>query len=492
MTHLLPRGRLFTLLWTIPDAVGGLTSAALHRSRAFAAYGGADVDILTFDNRVDYPAVTAQLRERGELCEGMRIVNLWDWLREHEVARASHPKDSSDRPFTPLRTGEEDAAHRSVYRGGALLRRERLAVDGRTVLQTDYFRQDGSLLASDREDADVLGTRGGRSIVVCDRGGYPARSWGTSWALYRWWLDQLTAGAQESYLIADSKPVSRFLRTYRRPGRVTVTVVHGSHLVRNIGPWGPLRPQRAEVLRHLSDYDAVIFLTDRQRRDVQLRFGRHPNSAVIPNSRRLPDQPVQERPPGAGALLCALSRLKRPEHAVRAVTHAQRVEPEVSLNIFGDGSQRASIERLIAAARAEEVVHVWGWRDDARARLAQTSFLLMTSRSEGFGLVLLEAMGAGCIPIAYDIRYGPRDLIVHGGNGFLVRSGHVRGLARAIITLQRMPREQVAAMRDAARRTAEQYTDEAVLGRWAGELTAARERNQARPWVRNGRDSSAT
>ena len=109
----------------------------------------------------------------------------------------------------------------------------------------------------------------------------------------------------------------------------------------------------------------------------------------------------------------------------------------------------------------------------------------MTSRSEGFGLALLEAMSAGCIPIAYDIRYGPRDLIDHGRNGFLIRSGHVMGLARAILRLQRLPRERIADMRTAARRTAERYTDDSVLEQWAAELTAARERN----WSRVGRDN---
>lgn len=470
----LPHGRYYTLAWTIPDAIGGLTSAMLQRSRAFARLGGVMVDVLTFDDRVDYATVEQRLRGQGEFVDGMRIVNLWDWLRANELRPAAAPLGDPERIFTPL---SHDPAHR--FADGAELRRARLAPDGRTVLQVDHHRFDGSLVASDRRDTVQRGVLGGRAIVVCDRQGRPVRSWATSWSLYRWWLDRLTRGDHPCFLIADSKPVSRFLHTYRRPDRTTVHVVHGSHLAGNIGPWGRLRPSRADVFRHLGEYDAVVFLTERQRRDVRIVFGHHRNLCVIPNARTLPPPPVLQRAANSGVVLCALSALKRPEHAVRAVLLARRSVPGLTLDVYGDGPRRGALERLVDAAGAHDVVKLHGFVPDARERLAEASFLLMTSRSEGFGLVILEAMGAGCVPIAYDIRYGPADLIDHGENGFLVTSGNVRGLVRAIVRLQRMPPAEVVRMRERARQTAEAHRDERVLPLWARELAAARERNLA-------------
>lgn len=472
----LPDGRYYTLAWTIPDAIGGLTSALLHRSRSFARLGGVAVDVLTFDDRVDYPAVEQHLRDRGEFVDGMRVVNLWDWLREHDVRQAAVPLGDPERAFTPL---SHDPALRSAHREGMELRRVRLAADEKGVLQVDHYRLDGSLAASDRRDTREHGVPGGRAIVVCDRQGRPVRSWATSWSLYRWWLDRLTRGDRPCFLIADSKPVSRFLHTYRRADRTTVHVVHGSHLAGNIGPWGRLRPSRAEVFRHLDEYDAVVFLTERQRRDARIVFGRHANLCVIPNARTLPPPPDLRRAPSSGVVLCALSGLKRPGHAVRAVLLAHRLVPGLILDVYGDGPRRPALQRLVDAAGAHEVVRLHGFVPDAREHLAEASFLLMTSRSEGFGLVILEAMGAGCIPIAYRIRYGPSDLIEHGRNGFLVMSGNVLGLVRAIVRLQRMPPAEIVRMREHARQTAEAYGDEHVLPLWARELTAARERNLA-------------
>ena len=472
-TASLPEGRYFTLAWTIPDEIGGLTSSMLHRSRAFAEQGGKEVAVLTFDARADYPAVEHRLRDAGEMVPGMRLINLWDWCGGQPVAAAPNPLPTAAHVFTPI----EGVADKSASRDGVEIRRWRYAADGTTVLQTDFLRPDGTLLATHRRDTRRFGALGGRCVVLCDAEGRPVRSWLRVRSLYRFWLDRMTAGEGEVYLIADGKPINNFLHTYRRAGRVTVHVVHGSHLAGNIGPWGRLRSSRAEAFRHLSEFDAVTLLTDRQRRDAQMMFGRKDNLHVVSNSRRMSDTPVQTRSVGAGAFVGRLSKLKRPQHAVRAVAKARRRAPGVTLDVYGDGSRRSALEELSSGG----AVRVHGWAPDARERLAEASFLLFTSRSEGFGLVLLEAMAVGCIPISYNIRYGPAELIEHGRNGLLVRSGSIHGLARAIVRLQRMPPAEVAAMRDAARRTAERYTDEPVLQAWAGALAAARARNLAGP-----------
>jgi poly(glycerol-phosphate) alpha-glucosyltransferase len=293
-----------------------------------------------------------------------------------------------------------------------------------------------------------------------------------------WWLDRLTEG-ETAFIISDSKPTARFLKTYRRPGRVTVHVVHGSHLAGHIGPWGRLRPSRADVFRHLDGFDAVVFLTERQRRDARLLFGRTRNLCVVPNSRDPSPAPAdsEARPPTAGIMLAPLAGIKRVGHAVEAIARARSGASALRLDVYGDGAERARIEDLVRRLGLTDVVRLHGHRPDAREHLASASFLLMTSSSEGFSLAILEAMGAGCIPIAYDIRYGPAELISNGRTGFLVRNGSIRGLARAILRLQRMPAERVATMRRAARREAERYTYAAVMPLWARELAAARERN---------------
>ena len=212
-----PRGRQFAMTWSVPDDFGGMTSALLHRSRAFVRLGGVPVDVLTFDPGLDVVATEQRLRERGELIDGMRLLNLYDWFRATPIsADARGSLDLEAHAFTPLEGPGEGRS------------RARTASDG-TVLQLDHYRSDGTLVISDRRDAAEPGRLGGRSVVLCDAAGRPVRSWGSVWGLYRFWLDELRGG-EPSFFIADSKTVAPFAMTYRRKRAVMMHVVHARNV----------------------------------------------------------------------------------------------------------------------------------------------------------------------------------------------------------------------------------------------------------------------
>ena len=463
-----PDARYFAVTWGIPDAYGGMTSVLLHRARAFYRLGGRAVEILTFDARPDYREVESDLRERGELLPAMRLTNLWEWLREHDLpGDAPGSLRLEKHPFLPLEPG---VGSERVARDSSVFSRTRFADDGATVLQVDYFRPDGTLLASDLRDPTQPGSLGGRSVVLCDSAGEPARSWGSIWGLYRFWLDLLRGGSR-SIMLVDSKTAARFMLGYRRDDALAVHIVHGTHL--SDSEPGVIRKSRTAVFDNLAGFDSVVVLTRRQKTDIESQLGRVPNLTVIPNSAEPDSEPASApvRDEGRGVVIASLSELKRVDHAVRATLSAARDSARpLSLDIFGEGSQRDSLDELLRLHDAAGIVRMHGHRSDARRHLAEASFLLLTSRSEAFAMVLLESMSAGCIPISYDISYGPADIISHGRNGFLVAPGDEVALAEAILTLQRMRPAQVARLRRNARRTAAQYSDLAITKLWAREL----------------------
>ena len=468
----LPPGRHLALTWGISDDFGGMTSALLHRSRAFVTLGGVEVDVLTFDTRPDYRALETRLRAQGAFIDGMRLLNLWDWLRDHVVADGEPGRlDLELHPFAPL----ADEGVITSERAGSALTRTRFADDATTILQVDHFRDDGSLLLSDRRDVRVAGQLGGRSLVLCDRTGTPVRSWGRLWSLYRWWLDRLRAH-ERTFMIVDSKTVAPFAMTYRRKLATVVHVVHASHLAKVNSPDGPLRESRRTVFEQLDAFDSVVLLTQRQRLDVAARGPLPDTVAVIPNSRDLPPAPALDRPQRHGIVLAGLTARKRVQHAITAVQRAGATIPGLVLDVVGDGPER---ERLVAAAAGTPGIRFHGHDPNGSRRLSDASFLLATGSSEGFPLVLVEAMAAGCIPIAYDVRYGPADVITDGRNGFLVPSGDVDALAEAIARFAALSPWRVSRMRRAARRTARAYSDLAITRRWASELRRAEARKRA-------------
>jgi poly(glycerol-phosphate) alpha-glucosyltransferase len=428
-----------------------MTTALLQRSRAFVRLGGVPVDVLTFEAGKDYDAVRAGLRGRGELIDGMRLLNLYEWLGEHRLPGGSLRLDRD--VFTPLADGFRDAS------AARALLNQRVSSDG-TVLQVDHFRADGTLLLSDRRDARVRGVLGGRSVVLCDERGVPVRSWARIHHLYRAWLDALTAN-QRSFVIVDSKTSANFMLDYRRPHVVTAHVVHNSHLARADQPNGAVRESRRAVFERLDAFDIVAVLSERQRRDIEAAHGPHPGLAVISNPRARVPHGRRLRDPRGGIVLASLTARKRVDHAIRVAARSG-----MQLDVFGDGD-RAEAVRAAIPAEAGSRIRLHGHRTDARAQLPSASFLLQTAGSEGFPLVLAEAMAAGTLPIAYDVPYGPADVIEDGRNGLLVPSGDEEALAAAVARLASLPPKEIARMRRAARRTARAYTETAVVSSWA-------------------------
>lgn len=90
---------------------------------------------------------------------------------------------------------------------------------------------------------------------------------------------------------------------------------------------------------------------------------------------------------------------------------------------------------------------------------------IFTSQSEGFGMAILESMGYGVPVIAYDVCYGPREIIEHGTTGFIIPTGDTSAFAAAAIRLMEQPslRRQ---MGEAALHSVERFSDDLFTKNW--------------------------
>lgn len=460
----LPPGRQFALTWGIPHDFGGLTAAMLQRSRMFDRRGGTPVHVLTCDDREDSADIADELARRRALSDGVRLTNLWDWVRDNDLdGRRVREADG----FAPLSSSA--AEERTA---GVLRRRVRMGADG-AVLQIDHLRADGTLAASDRRDVPRASGRVRRVVVTCDRTGSPRAAWNGVRELYRAWLDRLTGG-ERSFLLVDSKAMARFAADYRRPHVVVVHVVHGSHLTDD---GTAIRPSRAEVFARLGAFDAVVFCTDRQARDVRRHAGRLPLLAAVAHPVAIPPGVDVAAPRRGAVVLSRLAGIKRVEDAIDAVRLARREQPTLELDVYGDGPSRA---RLEARAGGDPSIRFRGFDPAATESLASASVLLMTSRSEAFSMVVAEAMASGCLAIAYDVPYGPRELIDDGRTGWLVPPGDVAALADTLARAAALDDIALSRMRRAAVARARLYSEEAILERWARTLTRAARRQGLR------------
>jgi len=94
-----------------------------------------------------------------------------------------------------------------------------------------------------------------------------------------------------------------------------------------------------------------------------------------------------------------------------------------------------------------------------------SSIMVVSSRSEGFGMVLIEAMACGVPCVAFDCPHGPADIISHSNDGFLVEAENNDALATSIMNL--IQNEELRfSMGIKAREHVKRYFPEHVMPQW--------------------------
>jgi sugar transferase (PEP-CTERM/EpsH1 system associated) len=126
-----------------------------------------------------------------------------------------------------------------------------------------------------------------------------------------------------------------------------------------------------------------------------------------------------------------LHPLKDHRTAVRTMARLQDSRTGLRLLIVGEGEQRAAIEADVAQAGLESLVRLTGSRTDISDLLAASDAFLLTSRSEGIPLTVIEAMAAELPVVATDVG-GLGEMVQSNLNGYLAPAGDEIALATAL------------------------------------------------------------
>lgn len=136
-----------------------------------------------------------------------------------------------------------------------------------------------------------------------------------------------------------------------------------------------------------------------------------------------------------------------------------------TLELVGSGYLREVYEQQIAARGLEGRVMLSEPSRDIRARYQASSIIAMTSRVEGFGMVLIEGMSQGLPAVAFDCPNGPRDIIRTGQDGYLVPMGDEEAFAERLSRLIADRTHYEVLSREAARAVA-RFALEEVFPMW--------------------------
>ena len=195
--------------------------------------------------------------------------------------------------------------------------------------------------------------------------------------------------------------------------------------------------------------DLVIALSEGVRRELVEDMALEPGRTVtIPNPVQVAAIRQQVRkarrrpsplPKWRGPTIISVGRLF-PQKAYEVLIDAvARHLPDARIVILGEGPDRAALTQQAAQLGIAEQLVMPGFIEDVAPYLAHADVFALSSRWEGFGHVIVEAMAAALPIVSTDCPYGPTDIIEHEKTGLLVPPEDADALGRAIAMIAAEP-----------------------------------------------------
>ncbi|TWI62060.1 glycosyltransferase involved in cell wall biosynthesis [Desulfobotulus alkaliphilus] len=209
---------------------------------------------------------------------------------------------------------------------------------------------------------------------------------------------------------------------------------------------GAMKNYAARVLNHPGLSDAIILLTRKQKEDITRRFGRGPY-VVIPHAIKaqtysLP--PFEKRKRQKLVYIARYARDKNQGAAIRTFAKIIREVPDAELHFYGSGNDQPLMEALRLQLGLENSVFIHGFTQDPVSVYLGAGLSFSTSMREGFSMSILESLSCGCPVMAFDVNYGPSDMITDGVNGCLIPSGDENLMAEKTIEILKNPEKHKA------------------------------------------------
>ncbi len=246
------------------------------------------------------------------------------------------------------------------------------------------------------------------------------------------------------------------LLTARALGVPLALTVHGTDIFHYFIPGREPWARNQMIAR---EADALMAVSTLLMSRVAPYRGEGRISRVVPNGVDLSLVPdVTGNRPRAVISVGTLKARKCMDKTLEAFANLAGEYPDATLTIVGIGEMEQQLKSRIAALHLENRVTLTGGLEHEQviARMAESDLFVLPSWGEGYGIVYIEAMAAGCIAVGAE-KEGIEDTITNGENGFLVPAGDADAVERVMQSVFEN-REAFEALRRRGQRDAKQLT----------------------------------
>ncbi|MCP3028015.1 glycosyltransferase [Halobacillus sp. A5] len=512
---------IFFLMNSIDLVRGGLTKASLKQASTFAEMGF-EVYMVTFNFNLNYPNIRKSLIEMGKIHPNVTIINQYEELDGNMEANPSR-KSLKKKTLKELAGGgtinkrKGKNAYR-IYDNG--IYKKYIDYDEEDHLNfIDYFNE--NRYRTKREDYDPKGNL--KRVVFMDYNKNKPRqkvyynqrgeAYLSEWIdpkndavlrvnkfnpkknevtkIYREdstrfkvdWITGILSKYKDPVVISDTRSTDEVLAGI--PGEYAIKIwrLHSSHVKYPFDENGEITSKVEAGIKNLDNYDGAFVLTEQQRQDLIRRFGREEFFHTIPHYHECKEEgslkkkflPKTERDPKLAVVVSRLSTLKRIDHVIKAFKKVINSIPDARLEIWGTGTEEEKLKNLVEDQGLLENAAVKGYTHKPDEVYQRGLFSVLTSKSEGFALSVLESTANQTPVISYDVRYGPSDLIQHDVTGKLVEDRNIDELAEGMIELFNNPERTKEMGRKGAEFISDQFSKERYKDKFLTSIASVEE-----------------
>lgn len=211
----------------------------------------------------------------------------------------------------------------------------------------------------------------------------------------------------------------------------------------------------------INKYDAFVLLTE----DDKKAWGNPLNGMAIPNMLPFTTDLQADLTQKKALAVGRLTYLKGFDLLIDAWKTVHQNHPDWTLSIVGDGELKESLQAQINDSGLGDVITIYPFTSDVISHYISHSFYICSSRQEGFGLTLIEAMECGLPCISFDCSSGPAEIITDQIDGFLVKKESIIELSAKMVEMIENSTLRHTLGKN-AKINAKRYSEERIIEKW--------------------------